>query len=240
MDTFEVLREAGMNKKGAAVVAALLDKGALSLSHISAETHINRPALYALLPSLVRDGLVFKVQNKKRILYRAESPKKILELYRSKQEELSAHLTRLAEVHELQSSERPRIKYFEGSEGITYVFDDIIESVPKHGTFYRYTSRTGNAQRFASTRYAKERDARGLERMVIASEIKAAQKPKKLERSIKVIPKEFDLFEDNISLVIYGNKTAYIDYGSQTAFIVESPKIARFQEKLFRLLYKKL
>lgn len=76
--------------------------------------------------------------------------------------------------------------------------------------------------------------------MVIASEIKAAQKPKKLERSIKVIPKEFDLFEDNVSLVIYGNKTAYIDYGSQTAFIVESPKIARFQEKLFRLLYKKL
>jgi hypothetical protein len=61
-----------------------------------------------------------------------------------------------------------------------------------------------------------------------------------LTRSFKAVPKDFDLFEDNISLLIYGDKTAYIDYGSRTSFIVESPKIARFQEKLFRLLYKKL
>lgn len=240
MDTFEVLVQTGMSKKSAAVVATLLDKGPCSLSQLSAETHIHRPALYTILPALVRTGLILKVQHKKRTLYRAESPKKILHMYRAREQDITTKLEQLAEAYERQAGDRPRIKYFEGGEGITYVFDDIIESVPKHGTFYRYTSRIGSSQRFASTRYARERDARGLERMVIASESKAAQKPKKLERSIKVIPKEFDLFEDNISLVIYGNKTAYIDYSSQTAFIVESPKIARFQEKLFKLLYKKL
>ena len=57
---------------------------------------------------------------------------------------------------------------------------------------------------------------------------------------LRTIPKEFDLFEDNVSMVIYGNKTAHIDYNSKTSSVVESEKIARFQEKLFKLLWKKL
>lgn len=57
---------------------------------------------------------------------------------------------------------------------------------------------------------------------------------------VKAIPKKFDLFEDNISLIIYGDKIAYVDYNSNTAFIVESAKIARFQEKLFKLHYQLL
>ena len=240
MDHFEVFTQAGMSKKEAAIYVALLDKGVLTLSDISKETHINRPALYTLLPKMQRDGVVSQVQKQKRIYYQAESPARILEAFKAQSTEVATQIAEIAQTHTAHVADKPVIKYFEGMKGVTFVFDDIAHTLPKGSTFFRYTSRTGNTQNLAHTYYAKVRDAHQLERMVITSEEKAKGKEKKLERAVKVVPKEFDLFEDNISLVIYGDKTAYIDYTSNTSFIVESPKIARFQEKLFRLLYKKL
>ena len=240
MDTFEILTRAGLDKKSASVLAALLDKGAMSLSGISKETHINRPALYELLPRLIERGLVSQIRRQKRSFYRAESPLKLLESYKAEHRDIELRLATIAEEYVNQSQDRPIIKYFEGYRGVTFVFDDIVESLPRSSVFYRYSSRTGDADTYRNTHYEKMRDAKQIERMVITSEEKASKKSKKLERSVKAIPKEFDLFADNISLVIYGDKTAYIDYDSKTSFIVESAKIAKFQEKLFRLLYKKL
>jgi sugar-specific transcriptional regulator TrmB len=241
MDTFEIITSAGLPKKEAAVYTALLENGSLSLSSISKQTHINRPALYTIIPRLQNRGLVSATQKQKRTLYHAESPARLLASYTSAQADISHRLETLALQHQQQSHDKPIIKYFEGAHGVSFVFDDIAYSLPRGSTFYRYTARTGDTpDAFKNSHYAKARDTKQLERLVITSAEKAAKKEKKLERSIKAIPKEFDLFEDNISLIIYGDKTAYIDYGSQTAFIVESAKIAKFQEKLFKLLYKKL
>ncbi len=241
MDTFEVLTSAGLPKKEAAIYTALLEHGSQSLSNISKLTHINRPALYDILPRLQSRGLVSATQKQKRTLYHAESPERLLASYQSTQADINQHLGELATSYQKRSYDKPTIKYFEGTHGVNFVFDDIAHTLPRGSTFYRYTARTGDTpDTFKNSHYAKARDTKQLERLVITSAEKAAKKEKKLERSIKAIPKEFDLFEDNISLVIYGDKTAYIDYGSQTAFIVESAKIAKFQEKLFKLLYKKL
>jgi sugar-specific transcriptional regulator TrmB len=241
MDTFELITKAGLSKKEASVYTALLEEGIMSLTSLSKETHINRPALYALLPMLQRKGFVSSVQKQKRTFYTAESPKRILELYQTEHKEVSAQLEALAHEHEQHSTHRPIIKYFEGKKGITFVFDDVAHSLPNGATFYRYSARMGgNTKQFEHTYYARVRDTKKLERLVITSQEKAQSKVKKLNRSIKAIPKEVDLFEDNISLVIYGDKTAYVDYSSQTSFIIESAKIAHFQEKLFKLLYKKL
>ena len=48
------------------------------------------------------------------------------------------------------------------------------------------------------------------------------------------------LFEDNISLIIYGNKIAHLDHTTGTAVTITSPSIARFQEKIFKMLWRKL
>lgn len=240
MDTFELLTHTGMTKKEAAVYTTLLENGVQTITSISKATHINRPALYTLLPKMQRDGVISQVQKQKRIFYQAESPHKILVKYKDEQADVTKRLTDLAETFELHQTDRPTIKYFEGKKGVQFVFDDIAHSLPRGGEFYRYTSYTGDDRPYAHTYYAKVRDTKQLERLVITSEEKAALKSKKIDRAVKAIPKEFDLFVDNISLVIYGDKTAYVDYTSQAAFIVESAKIARFQEKLFKLLWKKL
>jgi len=133
------------------------------------------------------------------------------------------------------------LKYFEGDHGIRFVFDDVIHTLPPGSEFYRYSSRKNTSTKnFENTMYARHRDKRKIERLVITSQAKAKLKKPKLERAIKVIPDTVDLFEDDVSLIIYGPKLAYLDYSSKTSFIIESEKIASFQKKLFKLLWKQL
>jgi len=77
-----------------------------------------------------------------------------------------------------------------------------------------------------------------IQRCVITSETLAKTKRPRLEREIVTIPKHFDLFEDNISKMIYGDKIAIIDYNTETVLIVENPMLARFEEKIFKFLFK--
>ncbi len=241
MDTFELIHQTGLTKKESAVYASLIDNGQQSLSDLHRTTQINRPALYEIIPRLERKKLVSKVKVKNRYQYIAESPQRLLEEYTEKVTKQKKGLSELAEQFETSGNERPRVKYFEGEQGMDFVFDDVIYTLPVGAEFYRYSARHDvRTKRFENTYYAKNRDKRKIERLVITSASKAKGKAPKLERSVRAIPEEFDLFEDNISLLIYGPKTAYIDYSSKTSFIIESDKIARFQHKLFRLLWKKL
>lgn len=239
MDTFELIRQTGLSKKEAAVYTSLLEDGQQSISSLNRNTHINRPALYDLLPRLERRGLISRVKQKSRFQYAAESPQRLLDAHIEKQKNLNKDLQTLVDTYEKQSSMRPTIKYFEGEHGLKFVFDDVVRTIPCGSEFLRYSARVSElSEKFDDTFYAKERDRKHIERLVITSEKKALAKETKLDRAVRAIPKEFDLFEDDISLLIYGDKTAYVDYGSKTAFIVESEKIAHFQEKLFRLLWK--
>jgi hypothetical protein len=52
--------------------------------------------------------------------------------------------------------------------------------------------------------------------MVITSEKIEAKKQKKLEKEVVLIPKKHDLFEENITKIIYADKVAVIDYTSYT------------------------
>ncbi len=70
---------------------------------------------------------------------------------------------------------------------------------------------------------------------------KAAQaKTPRLERELVVIPRSIDEFDENVSMTLYGNKIAYIDFTHQSSIIIENPMIAEFQKKLFKLTYKYL
>jgi sugar-specific transcriptional regulator TrmB len=241
MNTFELITNAGLPKHEAEVYASLVENGQQSITDLFRSTQIHRPTLYQLLPRLERRGLVSKVKVRNRFQYVAESPRKLLGDFEARITLERAGLAELAERFEQRDTERPVVKYLDGERSLKFVFNDVIHTLPVGGEFYRYSSRLEtNSEQFAHSRYAKERDQRRIERLVITSEAKAKRKVPKLERSVRAVPPEFDLFEDNVSLLIYGNKTAYIDYGSNTSFIIESEKIARFQQKLFKLLWKRL
>ncbi len=94
---------------------------------------------------------------------------------------------------------------------------------------------------FLPESYKKIRDEKEIQRCIITSEeLKNAKEKaeKKLGREMRAIPKNFDLFDDNIGKIIYGNKVAIIDYNTSMSFIIENKKFAEFEKKVFQLLFR--
>ena len=98
----------------------------------------------------------------------------------------------------------------------------------------------GKRDYYVPKNYQARRDAKRLERYVITNKSTLARKPSKLERAIRMIPHGTDLFAYDITQLIYWPKIAFVDYNTETSVIIENPIIAKFQERLFKLLYQRL
>lgn len=240
MEEIQYLMKFGFSEKEAAVYLALLNEDSLSLLDISRKTNIHRPALYELLPKLEAKELVLKKKIGKREYYSAESPQKIEKLFNKIQSGFQLFIDRLNDQY-TNINKRPSVHYYYGKKGYNYLFDDIASSTPKDGIYYRYSARRTDEKFFNPTDYYfKMRDKKRFERKVITSVAKNKDKGKRLEREIKVIPENIDLFDDNVSSYIYADKVAFIDFDTQTTFVINSKKIADFQKKLFQMLWSKL
>lgn len=241
MNKVELLERLGLSNKESSIYLSLSESGPATVSEISKNTGLHRPTVYQTLPALQKLGLVTESKKGKRAYFVAESPEKLRTLLsetESKLNELVPELKAVFESHE----QKPLVKFLEGKKGITFVFEDLVTTLKRGDVFYRYSSarNQSRADSYLPKNYRALRDQKQLERFVITSETSAKQKTARLERAIKTVPKEFGLFDFNVTQVIYGNKVAFIDYNSETALIIENPVVADFQRKLFQILFQKL
>lgn len=236
-----LLRQLGLSKNATLVYLALLKSGPETIARIAINAGIERPLVYKALPELVKGGLMAKAPRGKRSYYSARSPGKLRELLSALTTSLEHTLPTLEERFAL-SGDRPHVTYLEGRTGIVSVYEDIIETLPRGGVFYRYSSGLGarKHEHYVPKDYRAKRDAKKLERYVITNKQTAARKSSRLERAVKSIPEGSDLFAYNVTELIYGTKTAFVDYNTESAIIIENPIIAKFQERLFKLLYQRL
>ena len=236
-----LLQQLGLSKHGAAIYLTLLEHGESSVAEIARNAPVLRPLVYRALPALIERGLIGKVPEGKRTLYVALSPARLEELWEETGRIFRETIPKLTEFYTTQA-ERPNVMVLKGRSGIVAVYEDILTTLPRGGIFYRYSS-AKEARReglYVPKNYRARRDAKRLERYVITSKTSAARKSSRLERAIRTIPPNSDLFAYNITQLIYGTKTAFVDYNTETAIIIENPIIAKFQERLFKLLYQRL
>lgn len=240
MEEAQYLTQFGLSEREATAYLTLLGTDKMSILDISKKTGIHRPALYEILPKLEAKQLVRNVRVGKREYYAAESPKKIEKLFAQVQSGFQTFIDRLNQEY-TQLDKRPVAQLHYGKKGYDYLFDDIASVLPKEGIYYRYSARRTDEKHFNPTDYYfKMRDKKRFERKVITSAAKHKNKGKRLEREIKSIPENVDLFDDNVSSYIYADRIAFVDHDTQTTFIVHSKKISDFQKKLFQMLWGKL
>ena len=237
----DVLKQLGLTRDESAIYLGLLQNGEATIGALAKRTGLYRPALYKLVPDLIEKGLVARAKTQsKQQHYCAESPEKLEFLFDNAKRRLDEALPELVGLYSHRDV-RPSVRFLEGAAGIRAVFSDILASSKRGDTFYRYSSITTlPSGRYLPNEYEEIRDKKQLERLVITNAPMAKSKPPKLEREMRVVPAEFDLFDDNVTHLIYGDKVAVIDYNTETAIVIESKVIANFQRKLFQLLYRKL
>jgi len=241
MQKQDILGHLGLTTQEAAIYLSLLQSGPALVSSIARSTGLHRPTVYQVLPRLIERELVTVFPRKKQKMYVAEAPEKLEHLFERFSEEFHDVLPELTRLHATGST-RPVIKFLEGKKGIMFVFTDIVRTLKRGETFYRYSSRkaTTRGDAYLPPIYRELRDTKQLQRWVITNEPVSKEKRPRLERAVKLIPREFDLFEYDVTQLIYGHKVAFVDYNTQTALVIENPLVARFQKKIFELLFRML
>lgn len=239
--TENLLENLGLRRQEVLVYLSLLENEPLSISDIAKKTGLYRPAIYSALAILSQKGLVTISLIKKHKLFVAEGPAKLKDLLQTISADLGASIDQLEEKYRSRSSQ-PEIRVLDGVEGIRAVFNDVVETLPKKGVFYRYTSEVDldEVNKYLPQSYRQKRDTKQLERFVISNHISGQRKQPRLGRLLKFMPSDHDQFEQNIIQLIYGSKVAIIDLNSKTSLIIDNAPLADFQAKIFKLLYKKI
>lgn len=236
-----LFQQIGLDEKSGVIYVALIDFGRLNISQISERTNIQRMEIYRKLPYLIETGLIDELKIWKKKLYIAWSPK-ILEKLLLENQSQAKHV--INEIHEgfKNKQSKPNVIYQEWSKSITNTFNDIVNTLGKGGVFYRISSETDvdKANSYLAKNYRDKRDAKNLERFVITTKNTHSVKKARLERNTVIFPESYEQFDENIQMIVYGNKVAYVDYNNDNSIIIENKKIADFQQKIFKALFREL
>ncbi len=235
-----IFKRLGMSKHAWAVYRHLLNQKPLSASRIIAQSGIHRPAAYKALFELLDTKLIQRTAHGKRFLWEASDPERVLELFQTETQLIKNALPKTRQPTP-KFADNP-VRLFHGAIGIRTIFDDVIDHTPKGETFYRYTSEQDlhKVNSYLSPDYRQKRDKKKLERLVISNPQSGRQKRPRLERFIKTISEDMDVFNQNIIQLIYGNRLAFIDLSTLEGMIIENTALAEFQKVIFKQLYKKL
>lgn len=229
----------GLSEPDAEVYACLINNGEMLPMEISKKTNLYRPVVYKSIENLDDKKLIRISSRGKRKTYIAESPERLETLFKEYEKSFFNDIEDVYKIYE-SSADKPTISIAEGEQAIRDVYSDVVNTLGKNEKYYRYSSiHQFNKNKYIPKDYQSIRDKKGLERMVITGFNNQPTK-KLLGRSFKSIPKEFDLFEDEVNLVIYKDKVAIVDYPSKMTINIKHKKFAEFQKKLFKLLFSRL
>jgi sugar-specific transcriptional regulator TrmB len=243
MDRIEVLQKVGLKKDESLVYQTLLERGVLGVSEIAKHSLLHRPVVYKIIPVLLRKGLISQSLKGKRAVYVAESPRILEQLFDATHKTLIEAIPEMLQLHQSHVDSKPFIRIFQGKEGLKAVYNDLLSSCKKGSVFYRYESHKtykANKKYIPQAYFARIRDNNEIDRYIITNEATGKQKKNRIGRIVKMVPESFDMFTYNITHMIYANKVAFIDFSSETAFVVESELFMQFQKKIFQLLFEKL
>lgn len=237
----DILRKIWLSTEDSEIYLFLINNPKKTISELSKNLDINRPKLYKVLPHMEEQWLISKVLIWKRYFYIAENPKILNSYFENIKKDFDLFIPEIENIYS-NNFTKPVFKHLSWKSWIKNIFLDIANTLNKGDVFYRYSSRNSvektSIKDSEYNKYKKIREEKKLERMVITNDYLNNIKWNKIDKEVVIIPKDFDIFEDNITKIIYWNKVAIIDYNTTESFIIESFVFANFEEKIFKLLFK--
>lgn len=245
----QALEEIGLSKiEVEAYLALLKTAGAQPASILANRMGINRTTAYKALVNIAKLGLATKTMKHGIICFFAEDPEDTLQaLVRDKQDKLHEVNASILEalpslaVGEESSPNLPKIRYYEGIEGIKQIYEAVL----KEGVdYYRY----GDITKIYNTLgefvddYIRRRNRMGITTHAIMPYHKRSEelykKDKDELRKALYIP--YDLFPIEGEVRIFGNKVAIMSLkqDSPIGVIIESEIVARMFKAIFMLTWR--
>ena len=245
------LQSIGLSGNEAKVYGTALLLDNVNISELASKTGIHRVALYPLVASLKKKGLMSELLVGKRQRFVALSPihikDRIADQKRSIRKIELKYEALLPELNMLyrKSSPVPKVRFFEGVDGMKQMNRDIIETLSGGGVTYSY-SHVDNIEK-AFSGYVQEKEghadlrvANGIHnRAIVASSplVKTLIKERK-QRLLDIAVLPADIFPYTNDITIYKNKFSIISLAEEfVGVIIESKSIYNDQLAIFRLAW---
>jgi predicted transcriptional regulator len=132
-----LLKKLGFTEGEATVYLAALELGGATVQDLAKKAGVSRVTTYAAIERLTEAGLVATISKggTKRVLYRAESTKRLIDAFSQRVAAMEATLETIRshadELAMLEGGEKPVVKYFEGPEALAAIQSDILKTRPK-------------------------------------------------------------------------------------------------------------
>lgn len=237
----EILEKFGLSEKESMVYLAILQLGQSSISEIAKKAEMKRTTVYRMTDELIRLGLVVKVPKTKKNLLIAENPDILLENLEKKEKIIKDSLPLFKAIYNT-SETKPKIKFFEGKEGIkTLVYDSLKNNKSKE-IFWIWPMKDAwqVLGKEENLNYIKERirlkiHAKNIRPEEKEVDIKEAASAKKYLREVRYSPENMDY---SITVGIYGNKVSVFSSEKENfGFLIESAEFSQLMRQIYYILW---
>lgn len=241
------LQKLGLSDKEVKVYLASLELGPSSVQAVARKAGVNRATTYVMIEALIKKGLMSSFEKGKKRFFTAESPVHLILLLQKQESEIKEKQKILEELMpELKAlfasaEEKPRVKFFEGLEGIKTIQNDILaakfnslDEIISLDECYRILppeGKKGHRQKIAEK-------TKNIPIRVIYTSSKGPILPKKENsRERRFIP--LDKFPFDTEIYIYSSKVAIISCkGKIMGVIIENKDIAEALKVVFNLAWE--
>lgn len=232
------IEQLGYKPNEAKIYLAALSLGEATISEIAQKAKIPRTTVQLLLLNLQRDGLINFYVKKRRRLWLAENPEKLLIRLKEKEVFLKEVMPQLQALRH-DTGVKPTVKFYSGMDGIKQILRDIIET--KHHMLSLTSLEDALAlleedfEDFIKQRYTHYLRVRFLTKRHPET-IGLKKRDAEELRQTRFLPEDFELKNANF---IYGDKVAIFSLNKKlpVGVIIEDQDIVRTQSSLFELAW---
>lgn len=238
-EIYQILEDIGLDEKPAAVYFATLQLGGDTASNIAKKAGIERVNTYYILDQLCKKKLVYTAEKDKITIYIANSPKKLEQIAAERLARVKKFLPELLSFENTYKA-KPKIKYYEGIEGIKECFEEII-NIPEGSEILSFFA-SFNHNKYIDE-YMKEltrlRVLQNIKQRSIVEYNEESAKQKKFDhgslRETRLINKAS--FPFNNQIIIFKNCILIASFDDMVGIIIENDQIAASQRSIFELAW---
>ncbi len=255
-ELLQKLEKSGFTIKEAKVYLATLELGGAFPSRIAEYAGINRSTTYAVLLNLSMRGLVNEIQKRNKIFYQVEKPAKLVANAKTQislaEERLEKTQTLVPDIEGLYAAlaNQPKVRYFDGAEGMIEIYKDMLE-VEKKYEMLAFSNAAQLEQVFPAKffeQFRRTKEKLGITTRGIIPDTDADRsynekffagyKPEIVPRFRYIPAKEFP-FKGEITM--YGeNKVSIVNLNKEhlTGIIIEDETIYKMMRLIFELSWE--
>ena len=230
----------GLNEKEAKVYLAALEFGPTTIIDLAAKSGVKRTTIHEFIKPMIQQGFIIATFSGKRKLYNAAPPES-LDLILQKQTQAIKQLLPDLKFLASKSPQRPKIRYYEGAEGVKLIYEDMLTSKSVIDYFGSIQDEVNLLGKQYVSNWVKRRIQKGIQVNAIRIKskeiaIKEWQGGKELFRDLRFFPTDkTDYF---VNICLYDNKVSLSSSSKESyGLIIESQELATSLKFIWQIVW---